>query len=174
MDEIALENSPYEISGQILSLLPVVQSYNEEGMPSRVTWLWNTLFVALESAGSKSRSKQTPTVKLQHLSFAVNGSLVYPLAANQFSSIVTEGSRYEELVADGGISKTWMIEQAVLCEIKDALVQRIHNTDDLRSKLPIFGQVREGHFPYALRQGNFIHRLSVSSTYVFPRYIIAD
>lgn len=75
VDEIALPESKYDISGQIFSLIPVpADSLNA----STISWIWNSHYVALNTAKARS-TKQTSTARLHHLSFAVNGRLVYPL-----------------------------------------------------------------------------------------------
>ncbi|KAK7015218.1 hypothetical protein R3P38DRAFT_3321618 [Favolaschia claudopus] len=71
--ELNLPDSRYEISGQILSLVPFLDQSNT------LSWAWSTRFIGFESA--KVKQAKSNSVALQrHLSICVNGRLVLPLS----------------------------------------------------------------------------------------------
>lgn len=47
------------------------------------------------------------------------------------------------------IETTWIMADHDINEIKNVLAQRVHEDDDLRQKIPVFGEVRDGKFPYS-------------------------
>jgi len=148
LDEIALQDSAYDVSGQILSFIPLLNESN--GSISSLSWVWDTQYVALNPpAKSKHQPPQQPsntTTRLRHLSFAINGSLVYLLTSSQIFSIFVNELSLDDLLPDS-IETTWIMVDHDINEIKNALAQRVQEDDDLRQKIPVFGQVREGNFP---------------------------
>jgi hypothetical protein len=151
LDEISLHDSAYDVSGQILSFIPLLNATN--GSISSISWVWDAQYVALNPpAKSKRQPPQQPsntTTRLRHLSFAVNGSLVYPLTSSQISSIFVNELSLNDLLPDHSIETTWIMADHDINEIKNALAQRVQEDDDLRQKIPVFGQVHEGKFPYS-------------------------
>jgi hypothetical protein len=146
LEEISLPESTYDVSGQILSLHPVLQgSVNSETL----SWVWNSQFVSLDAA-AKSRATQQAgktITRIRHLSFPVNGRLVLPLHPRQFNSIPIcdlPPDFSKEITAE----KTWIITEKDLQEIKLCLFQRLQEDENTRSKIPIYGKVRDGAFPY--------------------------
>jgi hypothetical protein len=90
------------------------------------------------------------TTRLCHLSFSVNGSLVYPLAESQISSISADKIPSEESdIIPGHMDTTWIMTENNLNEVEHVLAQRVHENNDLRRKIPVFGPVHEGAFPYS-------------------------
>lgn len=155
LDEISLHDSAYEVSGQILSFIPLPGS--TDGVLT-LSWLWDGQYVSLNPA-TKSKSnlscqpmQQTSnaTTCLHHLSFSVNGSLVYPLAASQILSISADKILSEELdIIPGYMDTTWIMMENNLNEIEKVLAQHVHENNDLRQKIPVFGPVCEGVFLYS-------------------------
>jgi hypothetical protein len=155
LDEISLHDSAYEVSGQILSFIPLPHS--TDGMLT-LSWLWDGQYVSLNPAAkSKSNPSRQPTqqtsnatTRLRHLSFSVNGSLVYALAEWQISSISADKIPSEESdVIPGYMDTTWIMTENNLNEVEHVLARRVHENNDLRQKIPVFGPVREGVFPYS-------------------------
>ena len=87
VDEISLPDSKYNISGQILSLLPVSIS-SPSGTPTS-SWVWNSKFVVLNTAKSYT-TQPTSITWLCHLSIPVNSCLVYPFLSSKFTSTLTD------------------------------------------------------------------------------------
>jgi hypothetical protein len=146
LEEISLPESNYDVSGQILSLLPFSQ-----GSPSSemLSWVWNSKFVSLDAA-VKSRTTQqagTTTTRIRHLSFPVNGRLVLPLYSRQFNSILVSDLPPEG-TKDITAEKTWIITENDLQEIKLSLLQRLQEDETACSRIPVYGKVRDGAFPY--------------------------
>jgi hypothetical protein len=44
--------------------------------------------------------------------------------------------------------KTWVIAEKDLQEIKLSLFQRLQEDENIRSKIPVYGKVCDGAFPY--------------------------
>jgi hypothetical protein len=143
LNEICLPDSTYDISGQILSLQPI---FLEHQNIQTMMWVWNTKYVSLESA--KSRVAQTSAIRIRHLSFAVNGSITLPLHSHQFKSIPVHDLP-TDLTQDIMVDKTWIITAKDLETIKLDLLRRLQEDENIRSKITLYGRVREGAFPYA-------------------------
>jgi hypothetical protein len=146
LKEISLPESNYDVSGQILSLYPILQSSpNSEAL----SWVWNTKFVSLDAAAKSHLTQQagTTTTRICHLSFPVNGCLVLPLHSHQFNSIPVSNlppDATKEVTAE----KTWIITEKDLQEIKLSLLQQLQEDENTCSKIPVYGKVHDGAFPY--------------------------
>jgi hypothetical protein len=145
--EIFLPDSAYEVSGQILSLLPI---FLEQEIPDSpiVSWAWNFQFVALDTA--KSRPQKQPQApiptRLHHLSFSVNGRLIYPLRSADFKSIqIDKLPPLQGMAQDSSMDATWVITETTIREIEAQLIQHMHNDEGARSKIPLFGKFVKGH-----------------------------
>ncbi|KAF6750165.1 hypothetical protein DFP72DRAFT_818060, partial [Ephemerocybe angulata] len=168
IDEITLRNSTYEISGQILELIPFSDLLVDEDtlktegalIHSRpdVFWLWTKRFVSVDKLVKKSStSTSTATARLQNLQFTVNGRLVYPLTQGECVDFALENRPYlffqhspfllEKLE---GCAKTWSILDKELVKAQSAMVQRCLEEEDTRSKLLVTGAVRNGQYPYSV------------------------
>jgi hypothetical protein len=143
LDEITLPDSGYDVSGQILLLYPIFQN---SGNAQAITWVWNSKFVSLEAAKSSVPQSST-TTRIHHLSFAINGSLVLPLRSHQYKSILVTDLP-AEFAQDIAVDKTWIISNNDIQAIKLSLLQRLQSNEIIRSKIVIYGGVREGAFPY--------------------------
>lgn len=152
LDEIALPDSPYEVSGQILSFLPIIRKSNNDPQAITLSWVWNSRYVALNSA-SKSRQKQTQSTSLHHLNIVVNGSLTYPLHSSQFMSVPTP--QLDQALQEE-VGNTWQVDENDMCRMELSLRRKIEDDDDLRLKIPVFGVVRDmtsTPFPYQATDG---------------------
>ena len=157
-DEINLPDSAYDVTGQILSLLPfVVEEITSSAPQTTISWAWNSHFVALEGANSTNHTQQPSAIaRLRHLSFSVNGYLVFPLQSSHFQSVPTSSLISLSEIIPATLAKTWVITDKVLKDAWTHLFTRVspsHGSDDMDSdnaqyKIPIFGDVRDGLFPY--------------------------
>jgi hypothetical protein len=84
IDEISLVDSTWEISGQILSLHPILYP-NIQG--SELSWVWDNQFAALNpttATGRSQRQQQSSVTKMRHLNVTVNGRATEPLRPSQY------------------------------------------------------------------------------------------
>jgi hypothetical protein len=163
-DEIALPDSKYDVSGQILSLVPVSLRVDSlQGVStSESSWIWNSNYVALNTA--KSRTTQpTSITRLYHLSIPVNGRLVYPLPPTKYMSTLTDTLHLAPGLMPNTMEKTWVIMETDLRDIESLLHQRARDNEDALSKIPLFGSVRDGLFPY---------RAVISTLYIFYEFLV--
>lgn len=151
-DEICLPDSNYEVSGQILSLIPFTCDTNNSDSTqsgSTISWAWNADFVSLnttKSTSSRTRQPQpTSTTRVQHLSFAVNGRLIYVLRPSQIKPVSVDNI---PLNLGSSVNRTWVITERDLQEIKLSLLNLVAKDDDARLRIPLFSNVRSGSFPY--------------------------
>lgn len=142
--EISLPDSSYEVSGQILSL----ESVYHDPEKTKMIWIWDSRYVALD--GLKSRSQQSTTVnRIRHLSITMNGSLILPLLSSELYTI-----RVSDLPLPLSTSidseTTWAICQETLHRITQQLDARLRGSSYKAAvaKIPMFGQTRQGNFPY--------------------------
>ncbi|KAJ7830764.1 hypothetical protein B0H13DRAFT_2371823 [Mycena leptocephala] len=83
--EISLPESSYEVSGQILSLIPL--EFQNSGNISRA---WVAELVAFESAKSKGASAADAPSRMRHLSITLDGRLVLPLTSADLKQVTLE------------------------------------------------------------------------------------
>ncbi|KAJ7925444.1 hypothetical protein B0H13DRAFT_1600490, partial [Mycena leptocephala] len=141
--ELALPDTKYEVTGQILSLVPFSDPVGQ------LFWAWTTKFVGFESAKAKRTTSNSVALQ-RHLSICVNGRLVLPLSSTDL--MPTEGLL--EDVADNipdipeSVETTWIFSNSKLETIKAILLARA-SSDDIRLQIPVYGPVKEGgSFPY--------------------------
>jgi len=160
IEEISLPNSTYDVSGQILSLIPVFQG------DGSLSWMWDSQFLALDSAKSCSKQTTMPMIdRIQHLNIPVNRSLVYPLLPSQLTSILA-GDIPSDVDGGTNMEKTWIIKDPVMQDIKNCLIQCLLEDVELRSKIPIFGRARKGLFPYWVINPNGPYSLTLSRVFL--------
>jgi len=141
--EISLPDSRYDVSGQILSLRPLFQETTNGKV---LGWSWDSKYVALDSV-KPARTHQATTNRLRHLMFAFNGRLVLPLKTSQLSSIPVKNLPLD--VSEGNTTgSTWVITETEMQAIQETLLERLCTDESSRAKIPLFGVVREGAFPY--------------------------
>jgi len=108
--------------------------------------VWDLKYVALEA--TKSCPEQATTITcIHHLSFAVNGHIVIPLLRHQFSSILVSDFP-PNTIAETLAEKTWIIMDNYFQEIKLSLLCQLQEDENTHSKIPLYGLVRDGAFPY--------------------------
>ncbi|KAJ7046401.1 hypothetical protein C8F04DRAFT_1227534 [Mycena alexandri] len=141
--EIGLPDTKYEITGQILSLVPFSDPAGQ------LCWAWTTKFIGFESAKAK-RSTLNSVALQRHLSICVNGRLVLPLSSPDL--MPTQGL-LEDVTEDipdlpESVETTWVFSNSKLETIKASLLARASN-EDIRLQIPVYGPVKEGgSFPY--------------------------
>ena len=79
--------------------------------------------------------------------FAFNGRLVLPLKNSQLSSVSVKNLP-QDATEGNTTGSTWVITETEMQGIQETLLERLHTDESSRSKIPLFGVVREGAFPY--------------------------
>jgi hypothetical protein len=140
--ELALSGSKYEITGQILSLKPYLDNSNN------LYWAWTLDFAAFHSGKSKKANLSNPVARMRHLTVTVSGQLVVSLPRDGLTS--TSRSSLPDSIAAalvGGIDSTWIFGEPQLADAESKLKARVKD-DEVRLKIPVFGYVKSGDFPY--------------------------
>ncbi|KAJ6559761.1 hypothetical protein B0H19DRAFT_1069490 [Mycena capillaripes] len=141
--EISLADTKYEVTGQILSLVPFTDSSNN------LCWAWSTDFVAFESAKAKQVNSNS-AARMRHLSICVNGQLILPLSSPDLmaTTAVLEDIAPDVMpdVADS-LETTWLFSNSQLDAMKAALLARVEQ-EEVRQKIPLYGPVKNGRYPY--------------------------
>lgn len=137
--EISLPDSSYEVSGQILSLEPIFMDPER----TKLIWIWDSQFVALE--GTKSRSKQalaTTVTRVRHLNVTLSGSLILPLLSSEF--FTAKISDLPSCPTQLELETTWAIRQDTLLSITQQLNARLTRSDHKASlaKIPLFASAK--------------------------------
>ncbi|KAF8185751.1 hypothetical protein K438DRAFT_1936875 [Mycena galopus ATCC 62051] len=142
--EISLPDTRYEIVGQILSLVPFVDSKT----PSQdIAWAWATQFVAFESPKARQSSSPDAPTRKRHLRIAVDGRLVLPLVASDLKQATLEVILNIPHSGNTDSEKTWVFSNADLESMSSTLLQRVQN-EEVHSRIPIYGLVKDGRYPY--------------------------
>ncbi|KAJ7699599.1 hypothetical protein B0H17DRAFT_1129209 [Mycena rosella] len=139
--EISLPDTRYEITGQILSLVPFV------GPSADISWAWVTQFVAFESAKAKQASSADAPARMRHLSIPVNGRLVLPLLSTDLKQATVEEILDMPPSTDATSEKTWFFANAQLDTMRAELFERVRD-EEILLKIPVYGPVKEGRYPY--------------------------
>ncbi|KAK7033869.1 hypothetical protein R3P38DRAFT_3186107 [Favolaschia claudopus] len=143
--EIALPATQYEITGQILSLVPFLDPTQS------VSWAWTTDFVSFESYKAKQTSTTDGAARMRHLTIQFNGRLVLPLSpAKLQQATMREILHLPSTSQDNGddeSEKTWVFPNQQLEWMVKTLSERAQD-DEVRLKIPLHGSVREGRYPY--------------------------
>jgi hypothetical protein len=141
--EISLPETRYEVTGQILSLVPFVAS------DQSMSWAWTADFVSFESAKAKQASSSDAATRMRHLSIPVNGRLVLPLALSDSQQVTVEEILKLPPSSDAADPprKTWVFTNTQLEAISTKLAKRAED-EEVRSKIPSYGAVKEGRYPY--------------------------
>jgi hypothetical protein len=140
--EISLPESSYEVSGQILSLIPF-ESQNS----GNISWAWVAEFVAFQSAKSKQASAADARSRMRHLSITLDGCLVLPLTSADLKQVTLEEILNIPRSVDTESEKTWVFSNSKLETMGTVLLERVKE-EEVRSKIPLYGTVKEGRYPY--------------------------
>ncbi|KAJ7703986.1 hypothetical protein B0H17DRAFT_1228185 [Mycena rosella] len=127
--EIALPDSQYEVAGQVLSLVPFASS------PETLDWAWTTDFIEFESVKAKRTNTEDAVARMRHLTVAVDGRLVLPLASADFQQASIE-EILNVAVADSvePPEKTWVFSSAQMDKMRSTLLERAQE-DEGRLKI---------------------------------------
>ncbi|KAK7013944.1 hypothetical protein R3P38DRAFT_3322453 [Favolaschia claudopus] len=152
--ELSLPDSHYEVSGQILSLVPFVDQSDI------LSWAWSTRFIGFESAKTK-HANSTSAALQRHLSICINGRLALPLST---PDLMPARALLDDLAAGvlpdaaEAVETTWIFSNSQLDAMKNTLLAR-GEQEDIRLQIPVYGPVKEGGtFPYevSLRSGTLV------------------
>jgi hypothetical protein len=167
LDELPLQDSSYEVSGQILTLLPFQTAPAPDDIENiKLRWAWNGDFASLDKYDPRQKCNQVAvrtTERVQNLSFTVNGSLVRPLKSSERCETALEElpDPFPHLECSRTLERTWVFTEETLVLLENELHHRIKscnlNNDpegDLRFRIPMFGPARSGStFPYTIALG---------------------
>ncbi|KAK7034930.1 hypothetical protein R3P38DRAFT_2771988 [Favolaschia claudopus] len=142
--EISLPDTRYEITGQILSLVPIDESNNFSG---RISWAWIAQYVAFDSAKAKQASAAELPSRMRHLSVTVDGRLVLPLKSSDLKQSTLEEILNIPRPADKESEKTWVFFNEQLEVFGRILCERV-TEDAVRMKIPVYGAVKDGRYLY--------------------------
>ncbi|KAK6995631.1 hypothetical protein R3P38DRAFT_2406960, partial [Favolaschia claudopus] len=142
--EISLPDTRYEVTGQILSLVPFDESNNSSG---RISWAWIAQYVAFDSAKAKQASAAELPSRMRHLSVTVDGRLVLPLKSSDLKELTLEEILNIPRPADKESEKTWVFSNEQLEVFGRILCERV-TEDAVRMKIPVYGAVKDGRYPY--------------------------
>ncbi|KAJ7720807.1 hypothetical protein B0H16DRAFT_1738643 [Mycena metata] len=142
--EISLPDTRYEVSGQILSLVPFDDSKDSSG---DICWAWVAQFVAFESAKSKQSTGADAPARMCHLSITVNGCLVLPLALANLRQLTLQEILNVPTTPETQLEMTWVFPNSQLETFGAELLRRVQD-DEVRTQIPVYGVVKDGRYPY--------------------------
>ncbi|KAK7015800.1 hypothetical protein R3P38DRAFT_2786721 [Favolaschia claudopus] len=133
--EISLPDSKYEVSGQILSLVP----FDESSDPSiaDISWAWVTEYVSFESTKAKKASGSDASARMRHLSVTLDGRLVLPLTSTDSRQVTLE-EILKILPGEKDSEKTWVFSNTQLEALGAILCDRV-KSEEIRLTVPTFG-----------------------------------
>ncbi|KAJ7761933.1 hypothetical protein DFH07DRAFT_867598 [Mycena maculata] len=139
LGELHLPSSPYTISGQIFSLIPIPSTSN----PNPGKWAWDgdfiTLLLTMKGAAGKGEAS-----RINNLQFSVPSRLIDPIhnkAEETLAFDITVPCKHE---------KTWLFSDADILQSWYRLYNRILGDRTLHDKFPKFTGVSDGSFPYEI------------------------
>ncbi|KAJ7743351.1 hypothetical protein B0H16DRAFT_1561498 [Mycena metata] len=139
--EIALAGTQYEVAGQVLSLVPFTSS------PDVLDWAWTTNFIEFDSVKAKQAAADS-VARMRHLTVAVNGRLVLPLAPTDLRQASVE-EILNVTVSDSATppEKTWVFSNTQMEKMRSTLLEHAQE-EEVRLKIPVYGPIRKGRYPY--------------------------
>lgn len=146
-DEVTLSNSSFDITGQILSLVPTASGESPHTTTVK-SWIWNTKFVSLDLFTASGKIQVSSATYIRHLAVTVNGRLIIPLRQHQYVPIHIPTSWPDNAPTETNRILSWSFPLSVLEELQTALFTRLSEDGKMRALLPVFAGVREGAFPY--------------------------
>lgn len=141
--EISLPDTRYEVSGQILSLVPFDKSKDSSG---EIFWAWAVEFVAFKSAKSKQAGATDAPARMRHLSIAVDGRLVLPLALANLKQATLQEILNVPSSADTDTETTWVFSNTQMENLSAELFDRVQE-EEVRMKILVYGVVKDGRYP---------------------------
>ncbi|KAK7055697.1 hypothetical protein R3P38DRAFT_3565250, partial [Favolaschia claudopus] len=155
----------YEVSGQILSLVPFDESTNPSVV--NISWAWVTEYVSFESTKAKKASGSDTSARMRHLSVTSDGRLVLPLTSTDSKQATLEEILKIPPTGDKDSEKTWVFSNAQLEALGAILCDRVKE-EEVRLKIPTFGMVKEGRYPYEATITNSEPHFLPKITHTFP------
>ncbi|KAJ7447664.1 hypothetical protein FB451DRAFT_1535824 [Mycena latifolia] len=136
--ELNLPASPYSISGQIFSLIPLVQHGDNP------VWAWDGEFISF-SLKKKNKNSGEDITRLRNLQVAVSSRLIDCSVNDQ----AREMSSFD-IDLPGDRDKTWSFTNNDLLASWCRLWSRLLGDSSLHEQFPIFTGVSDGVFPYQI------------------------
>jgi hypothetical protein len=140
-DEITLPNSKFDLSGQVLALIP-------DFVAGELVWNWQGNFIEFESGRKQDQNSSLSITHLRNLKVTVNGSATQPLQQNDLISIPYADLSPVVQYLIGEPQDTWRFMETQLSELQKKLYERFSTNEDLRQEIPLCNQIRQGNFPY--------------------------
>ncbi|KAJ6607971.1 hypothetical protein B0H10DRAFT_1955810 [Mycena sp. CBHHK59/15] len=139
--ELSLPSSPYTVCGQIFSLLPRTKNGSE--------WAWDGKFVSL-SVKKKGKQGVDDPSRLQNLQLSISSRLIDPIMqSDRHGVLISElGSTENDICFNSEREKTWVFSSDFILAVWYRLKERIESGSTLHDKIPVFGGVHDGVFPY--------------------------
>ncbi|KAK7002390.1 hypothetical protein R3P38DRAFT_2794903 [Favolaschia claudopus] len=137
--ELPLAESPYIISGQVLSLVPIPY----DGTPFACAW--DGKFVSFSLKKNKQTSSDE-TSRIRNLQFSVTSRLI---DCNIHDAACSGRAPCDsDIDSDDIPEKTWLFPSANLLSAWNYLWNQLMGDETLHNKFPIFTSVCDGVFPY--------------------------
>ncbi|KAI4519147.1 hypothetical protein K525DRAFT_206789, partial [Schizophyllum commune Loenen D] len=144
--ELALADSTYTVSGQVMSLEPFRDDLNGE-----IRWAWDKSYLAFEPL--KKRQSTTP---LDAASVSKKGDLVLHTPAALIIPLLDEADSFEAPprfpngAEEPEGAGTWVLRQSTLVDLRERLWTRVSApSSTLRTSIATYGVVLQGTFPYS-------------------------
>ncbi|KAJ7049330.1 hypothetical protein C8F01DRAFT_1352687, partial [Mycena amicta] len=138
--ELHLPDSPYIVSGQVLSLLPMTAT---SGDVNTWAWVWDQDFVFF----SLTKTKTDNVSRVGNLQISVSTRLIIPFSDNSVEIATCD----IPVPMRAQREKTWYFWDADLRSAWDDLWTLINKDKSLHNKFPRFTRVVDGVFPYLMR-----------------------
>lgn len=144
--ELALADSTYIVSGQVMSLEPFRDDLNGE-----IRWAWDRSYLPFEPL--KKRQSTTP---LDAASVSKKGDLVLHTPAALIIPLLDEADSFEAPprfpngAEEPEGAGTWVLRQSTLVDLRERLWTRVSApSSTLRTSIATYGVVLQGTFPYS-------------------------
>ncbi|KAJ6533880.1 hypothetical protein DFH09DRAFT_932574 [Mycena vulgaris] len=136
--ELHLPSSPYTISGQVFSLVPLAKNGNNP------VFAWDGDFISF-SLKKRNQTNGEEISRLRNLQFAVSSRLIDCNINDQAHEVSTSDI---DLPFDR--EKTWCFTNNDLGTVWSTLWNRLLGDNSLHEKFPIFSGLSDGVFPYQI------------------------
>ncbi|KAJ7741552.1 hypothetical protein DFH07DRAFT_778032 [Mycena maculata] len=127
--ELHLPDSPYAVSGQVLSVVPLAPAEND------VVWVWDGDFTSFSLKKKKNNGEEIARIK--NLQFSVSSRLIDANIHGQAREI--SACNFD---LPSGREKTWSFSNSDLLAAWNSLWIRILNDTSLHDKFPVFTECR--------------------------------
>lgn len=144
--ELHLPASPYTISGQVFSLVPIPQNGDHPA------WAWDGAFISF-CLKKRNNNSAEEISRLRNLQFTVSSRLIDCTINDQAHELAAF-----EIDLRCIRDKTWTFTNNDLTASWNTLWNRLLADSSLHEKFPIFTGVSDGAFPYGIppSQGEFV------------------